>query len=73
MKDCCEVRIDIPERQRRVLQIVLAINAAMFLIDRRFAASDFARLLGVLDALQPAQYARRPMITIVGDDPQERT
>ena len=33
MKDCCEVRTDIPERQRRVLQVVLGINAAMFLIE----------------------------------------
>jgi Co/Zn/Cd efflux system component len=33
MKDCCEIRIDIPERQRRVLQIVLWINAAMFLVE----------------------------------------
>ncbi|MGH7313151.1 MAG: cation transporter [Candidatus Rokuibacteriota bacterium] len=30
MTDCCEVRADIPERQRRVLQIVLWINLAMF-------------------------------------------
>src|SRR6185503_10879828 len=30
-KDCCEVRFDIPERQRRVLHIVLWINVAMFL------------------------------------------
>src|ERR1041385_9049716 len=33
MKDCCEVRTDIPERQRRVLQVVLGINAAMFMIE----------------------------------------
>jgi Co/Zn/Cd efflux system component len=33
MKECCEVRADIPERQRRVLQIVLVINAAMFLAE----------------------------------------
>jgi Co/Zn/Cd efflux system component len=31
MKDCCEVRLDIPERQRRVLHIVLWINVVMFL------------------------------------------
>ncbi|HSF06099.1 MAG TPA: cation transporter [Methylomirabilota bacterium] len=31
MKECCEVRADIPERQRRVLHIVLWINLAMFL------------------------------------------
>jgi Co/Zn/Cd efflux system component len=33
MKDCCEVRADIPERQRRVLQAVLWINAGMFLAE----------------------------------------
>jgi Co/Zn/Cd efflux system component len=33
MKDCCEVRGDIPERQRRVLQAVLCINAGMFLAE----------------------------------------
>jgi cation diffusion facilitator family transporter len=33
MRECCEVRPDIPERQRRVLQVVLAINVVMFLIE----------------------------------------
>jgi Co/Zn/Cd efflux system component len=33
MKDCCEVRTDIPARQRRVLQVVLWINAVMFLAE----------------------------------------
>lgn len=33
MKDCCEVMVDAPARQRRVLQIVLCINAAMFLME----------------------------------------
>jgi Co/Zn/Cd efflux system component len=33
MKNCCEIRTDIPDRQRRVLQIVLWINAAMFLAE----------------------------------------
>jgi Co/Zn/Cd efflux system component len=33
MKDCCEIAADIPARQRRVLTVVLAINAAMFLIE----------------------------------------
>jgi hypothetical protein len=31
--DCCEVRADVPDRQRRVLQVVLWINAAMFLAE----------------------------------------
>ncbi len=33
MKDCCEVRVDVPERQRRLLWIVLCINGAMFLVE----------------------------------------
>ena len=33
MKDCCEVRADIPEQKRRVLRIVLWINIAMFLME----------------------------------------
>jgi len=33
VKDCCEVRTDIPERQRRVLHVVLWINVAMFLTE----------------------------------------
>src|SRR5215467_12889577 len=33
MKDCCEVRADIPERQRRVLRVVLWINITMFLME----------------------------------------
>lgn len=33
MRECCEVRADVPERQRRVLQIVLAVNAAMFVTE----------------------------------------
>ena len=31
------------------------------------------RPAGIVDAFRPARYARRAMITIVGDDPQERT
>jgi Co/Zn/Cd efflux system component len=33
MKDCCEITTDIPEHQRRVLQVVLWINLAMFLAE----------------------------------------
>ena len=33
MRDCCEIRHDVPERQRRVLQVVLAVNAAMFVVE----------------------------------------
>lgn len=33
MKSCCDIATDIADRQRRVLQIVLWINATMFLIE----------------------------------------
>jgi Co/Zn/Cd efflux system component len=33
MKDCCEIGGEIPARQRRVLQVVLGINLAMFLAE----------------------------------------
>lgn len=33
VKDCCDIRADVPERQRRTLRAVLWINAAMFLAE----------------------------------------
>ena len=33
MRECCEVRTEVPARQRRVLQLVLAFNAAMFVVE----------------------------------------
>jgi Co/Zn/Cd efflux system component len=33
MKDCCEVRGDVTDRQRRVLRVVLWINAGMFVVE----------------------------------------
>jgi Co/Zn/Cd efflux system component len=33
MRACCEIRQDVPARQRRVLQVVLAVNAAMFVVE----------------------------------------
>jgi Co/Zn/Cd efflux system component len=33
MRDCCAVAADVPARQRRVLQTVLAINGAMFVVE----------------------------------------
>lgn len=32
MRECCEVA-EVPARQRRVLQLVLALNAAMFVVE----------------------------------------
>jgi len=46
MRECCEVRADIPERQRRVLQVVLAINAVMFVIE--FASGVLAHSTALL-------------------------
>jgi Co/Zn/Cd efflux system component len=33
VRDCCEVRTDVPERQRRVLRAVLWLNAIMFVVE----------------------------------------
>src|SRR5258708_2445420 len=33
MRECCEIRTDVPARQRRVLQLVLALNAVMFVVE----------------------------------------
>ena len=33
MRDCCEVRVEVPERQRRVLRLVLGVNAVMFVVE----------------------------------------
>jgi len=33
VRECCEVRTEVPARQRRVLQLVLALNAAMFVVE----------------------------------------
>ena len=56
MKECCEVRITIPERQRRVLHIVLWINAAMFLAESisGILASSTALLADSVDMLGDA-------------------
>jgi len=33
MRECCEIRSEVPDRQRRVLKTVLAVNAVMFVIE----------------------------------------
>jgi Co/Zn/Cd efflux system component len=33
VRECCEVRTDVPARQRRVLQLVLVLNAVMFVVE----------------------------------------
>jgi hypothetical protein len=33
LNDCCEIRAGVPERQRRVLQTVLAVNVALFVTE----------------------------------------
>ena len=56
VKDCCEVRSDIPERQRRVLRLVLWINLAMFLAEATAGvlASSTALLADSVDMLGDA-------------------
>jgi Co/Zn/Cd efflux system component len=44
--ECCEVRVDVPERQRRLLWVVLCINGAMFLVE--FIAGITARSTALL-------------------------
>jgi Co/Zn/Cd efflux system component len=46
VRDCCEIRTDVPARQRRVLTLVLWINAAMFLAE--FGAGMVARSTALL-------------------------
>lgn len=46
MSDCCEIRGDVPYRQRRVLQVVLWVNAAMFVGE--FAAGLVAHSTALL-------------------------
>ena len=33
MRECCEIRVDVPARQRRLLWVVLSINAVMFVVE----------------------------------------
>jgi Co/Zn/Cd efflux system component len=56
MKDCCEVRTDIPERQRRILQFVLWINVGMFLVEfiAGIVANSTALLADSVDMLGDA-------------------
>jgi Co/Zn/Cd efflux system component len=44
--DCCDIVADITPRQRRVLQVVLAVNAAMFLVE--FGAGVLAHSTALL-------------------------
>jgi Co/Zn/Cd efflux system component len=56
MKDCCETPRAVAEQQRRVLQIVLAVNAAMFVLEfvAGLAASSTALLADSVDMLGDA-------------------
>jgi Co/Zn/Cd efflux system component len=56
MKDCCEVRADIPEQQRRVLRVVLCINITMFLVEciAGIVANSTALLADSVDMLGDA-------------------
>jgi Co/Zn/Cd efflux system component len=54
--ECCEVRVDVPERQRRLLWVVLCINGAMFLVEliAGITASSTALLADSVDMLGDA-------------------
>ena len=56
MTECCEVRVDVPERQRRLLWAVLCINGAMFLVElvAGIAARSTALLADSVDMLGDA-------------------
>jgi cation diffusion facilitator family transporter len=56
VKECCEIRTGIPERQRAVLRAVLWINVAMFLIEliAGLAAHSTALLADAADMLGDA-------------------
>ena len=56
MKECCEVQVDVPERQRRLLWVVLCINGAMFLVEliAGITASSTALLADSVDMLGDA-------------------
>jgi Co/Zn/Cd efflux system component len=56
VKECCEVQVDVPERQRRLLWVVLCINGAMFLVEliAGIAASSTALLADSVDMLGDA-------------------
>jgi len=56
VKECCELRVDVPERQRRLLWVVLGINGAMFLVEliAGITASSTALLADSVDMLGDA-------------------
>ena len=56
MKECCAVQVDVPERQRRLLWVVLCINGAMFLVEliAGITASSTALLADSVDMLGDA-------------------
>ncbi len=56
MDECCDFRSDIPERQRRILRIVLWINAVMFVVElvAALASHSTALLADSVDMLGDA-------------------
>jgi Co/Zn/Cd efflux system component len=56
VKECCEVQVDVPERQRRLLWVVPCINGAMFLVEliAGITASSTALLADSVDMLGDA-------------------
>ena len=56
MDDCCQIRTDLPDDQRRVLRIVLALNSLMFVVElgAGLAAHSTALLADSVDMLGDA-------------------
>src|SRR5688572_19318106 len=56
MRDCCDISVNIPQGQRRVLRVVLAVNLLMFLVEvvAAFIASSTALLADSVDMLGDA-------------------
>jgi Co/Zn/Cd efflux system component len=56
MRDCCDISVNIPQGQRRVLRVVLAVNLVMFLVEvvAAFIATSTALLADSVDMLGDA-------------------
>jgi hypothetical protein len=74
LNDCCEIRAGAPERQRRVLQTVLAVNVATFvtevgagLLARSTALlTDSVDMLGRCDRVRFQSVCRRAWSSLAG-------
>ena len=72
MKDCCEVRSDIPERQRRVLHVVLWINVAMFLAESIAGVLAHSTHVRGLGTYENSVEKCRAKVTLASQIPEEK-